>query len=311
MIHAAGAVVWRTGPEGPEVLVVHRPKYDDWSLPKGKQEPGERLLTTAVREVEEETSVRPVLGPPLPSASYLYRGQDKRVDYWAATTDDDAKPSNEVDEVAWLPLDKAAEYLSYPHDQDVVAGLVPIRTVPLILVRHASAVPKNGDDILRPLDRHGKHDADVLAGLLACFAPRARVLSSPALRCAQTVQPYAARAEVRIEKIQDFIITASAPRPTDLIHGLLAARRPVIVCLHRENLPGMLATTCDLLGVDPPPDPTLPKGAFWVLHTLAAKDKPARLAAIERHLPGGSLSSRRHFMYQVGEPGEHVGVGFR
>ena len=82
MIHAAGAVVWRTGPEGPEVLVVHRPKYDDWSLPKGKQEPGEHLLVTAVREVEEETSVRPVLGPPLPSASYLYRGQDKRVDYW-------------------------------------------------------------------------------------------------------------------------------------------------------------------------------------------------------------------------------------
>jgi 8-oxo-dGTP diphosphatase len=314
MIHAAGAVVWRTGPEGPEVLVVHRPKYDDWSLPKGKQEPGEHLLVTAVREVEEETSVRPVLGPPLPSASYLYRGQDKRVDYWAATTYDDAKPSNEVDEVAWLPLNKAAEYLSYPHDQDVVAGLTPIRTIPLILLRHASAVPKDGGnppgraagDLLRPLDRHGKRDADALAGLLACFAPRARVLSSPALRCAQTVQPYAARAEVRIEKIQDFIITTSAPRPTDLIRGLLAARRPVIVCLHRENLPEMLATACDLLGADPPPDPALPKGAFWVLHT-----RPGELAAIERHVPGGSLNPRRHFMYQVGEPGEHVGVGFR
>ncbi len=280
VIRAAGAVVWRTGPEGPELLVVHRPRYDDWSLPKGKREPGEHLLITAVREVDEETSVRPVLGPPLPSAHYQYRGQDKRVDYWAATTDDDAKPSNEVDEVAWLPLDQAARYLSYPHDRDVVAGLVPVKTVPLIVVRHASAVPDNGDDMLRPLDRHGQRDADALAGLLSCFAHRARVLSSPALRCAQTVRPYAARAEVHIEKIKDFYHNDSGTPPTDLLRGLLEARRPAVLCVHRENLQEVLATACDLLGADLPPEPALPKGGFWVLHTL-----PGQLAAMECHVP--------------------------
>ena len=286
VIRAAGAVVWRSGPEGPELLVVHRPRYDDWSLPKGKREPGEHLLITAIREVEEETSVRPVLGPPLPPANYQYHGQDKRVDYWAATTDDDAKASNEVDEVAWLPLDQAAGYLSYPHDRDVVAGLVPVQTVPLIIVRHASAVPKSDSplgsagDLLRPLDSRGQKDASALAGLLACFAPRARVLSSPALRCAQTVRPYAARAEVHIEKIKDFYHNGIGTPPIDLLRGLLEASRPAVLCLHRENLPEVLATACDLLGADPPADPGLPKGAFWVLHTL-----PGQLAAMERHAP--------------------------
>src|SRR5487761_9671 len=100
-ILAAGAVVWRQEPErpGPEVLLVHRSRYDDWSFPKGKREPGEHLLITAVREVQEETSVRPVLGPALRTVSYLARGMPKRVDYWAATTTDTAGPSHEVDDI--------------------------------------------------------------------------------------------------------------------------------------------------------------------------------------------------------------------
>ncbi len=121
---AAGAAIWRPAadasqrPQGPqgaaaaEVLVVHRPKYDDWSLPKGKSEPGEHILLTAVREVWEETSVRPVLGPRLPTVEYISWGRPKRVSYWSAFGAGlEAAPGNEIDAVSWLPLAQAREQL--------------------------------------------------------------------------------------------------------------------------------------------------------------------------------------------------------
>ena len=109
LILAAGALVWRPAAGGTEVLLVHRPRYDDWSLPKGKREPGEHLLLTAVREVFEETSVRPVLGPRLPTTEYLAAGRPKRVDYWsAAGPDTAAAASHEIDAVSWVPLAQAA-----------------------------------------------------------------------------------------------------------------------------------------------------------------------------------------------------------
>ena len=98
--------MWRRAPgeaDDADVLLVHRPKYDDWSLPKGKREPGEHVLLTAVREVLEETSVRPVLGPRLPTTEYLVRGRPKKVNYWSATAAGaEAAPSHEIDAVAWL-----------------------------------------------------------------------------------------------------------------------------------------------------------------------------------------------------------------
>ena len=119
---------------------MHRPKYDDWSLPKGKREPGEHALLTAAREVLEETSVRPVLGPRLRTVEYLVTGRPKQVDDWAAlSTHDEAAASHEIDAVCWLPLPQALDRLSYAHDADVIASLQPRATVPLILVRHTSA----------------------------------------------------------------------------------------------------------------------------------------------------------------------------
>ncbi|HEX6519111.1 MAG TPA: NUDIX domain-containing protein [Streptosporangiaceae bacterium] len=283
-ITAAGTVLWRTGPDGPEVLLVHRPKYDDWSLPKGKRKRGERLLITAVRETLEETSVRPVLGSPLGAVSYPFRGLVKRVDYWSAVTADEARPSHEVDGIAWLSLHQAAERLSYPHDRDVIYRLVPRGTVPLIILRHASAVPKGIiDDLLRPLDASGRHEADALAGLLACFAPHARVLSSPALRCTQTVAPYAAQAGVAIEENQNLARTGGGITPGPLIRALIRERRPAIVCLHRENTPVALGAACSELGADPADDPGLSKGGFWVVHA------DGELMALEKHEPDGTL----------------------
>ena len=297
-IFSAGAVLWRPAADrahGIEVLLVHRPKYDDWSLPKGKREPGEHVLLTAAREVAEETSVHPVLGPRLLSVEYLAHGRPKQVDYWSAlSTYGEAAASHEIDAVCWLPLPRALDRLSYPHDADVIASLRPSATVPLILVRHTSAGHKGdwaGEDLRRPLDAGGALAALLLADLLACFAPRARVISSPALRCTESVRPYAARFGGSVEAMTVLDVpgrdtdlplggTERADTLRHLFRNLVTAGRPVVACLHRENLPLALAATCSVLGAPPPAgwDQVLPKGAFWVLHIAAGE-----LAALERY----------------------------
>jgi 8-oxo-(d)GTP phosphatase len=298
VILAAGAVVWRPaadGASGVEVLLIHRERYDDWSLPKGKREPGEHLLVTAVREVFEESSVRPVLGPRLPTTEYLAAGRPKRVDYWSAVAPDTvAAASHEVDAVSWVPLAQAAGHLSYAHDAAVLAALRPRPTVPLILLRHASAGQRTAhpdDDARRPLDAEGAIDARLLTGLLACFAPRARVLSSPALRCLETVEPFAAEFGGSVEAEPALAVprrpsgfsssrTSVGDSLATLVRDLVAADRPVVVCLHRENLPQALAAACTAL-VAPsavPDDPELPKGGFWVVHAASGT-----LAALERY----------------------------
>jgi phosphohistidine phosphatase SixA/8-oxo-dGTP pyrophosphatase MutT (NUDIX family) len=298
LILAAGALVWRPaagGTGGVEVLLVHRPRYDDWSLPKGKREPGEHLLLTAVREVFEESSVRPVLGPRLPTVEYLAGGRPKRVDYWSAVgPDSQAAASHEIDAVSWVPLAQAVGRLSYAHDATVLAALRPRPTVPLILLRHASAGQRTAhpdDDARRPLDAEGATDARLLAGLLACFAPRARVLSSPALRCLETVQPYAADFGGSVEAELALTVPrrpsgSSAGRTSigdslaTLVRDLVAADQAAVVCLHRENLPQALAAACAALGAPSavPDDPELPKGGFWVVHAASGT-----LAALERY----------------------------
>src|SRR6266700_2389816 len=174
LIKAAGGVAWRPGPDGePEILLVHRQKYDDWSLPKGKIEPGEPLAVTAVREVLEEGGARLALGRRLISVRYNVGGRPKRVHYWAARTmsvDERAVPNSEVDEIAWVPAARAAQKVSYPHDHGVLADFAarPAGTVPLILLRHAKALPKTGwkrADADRPLDDAGRADAKTLADL--------------------------------------------------------------------------------------------------------------------------------------------------
>ena len=122
-IEAAGGVVVRERDGESEVLVVHRPRYDDWSLPKGKLEPGESHEHAALREVEEETGWRCVLGAELPSVRYTDRkGRDKRVRYWCMTAVDQGKwvPNDEVDEIAWIPVSRAATLLTYDADHRLV-----------------------------------------------------------------------------------------------------------------------------------------------------------------------------------------------
>ena len=298
-IRAAGAVLWRARAGGVETALVHRPRYDDWSFPKGKSMHGEHMLLTAVREVEEETGVRAALGRRLPTQSYPVRGQPKRVEYWAARpfSAEPFTPGTEVDELAWLPLPVARERLSYPRDFALLDSFTaePADSAPVILLRHANAVAKKAwqeaghdDDRARPLSGQGVAQARMLGDLLATFAP-ARVISSPARRCLDTVAPYAERAGVPVVAEPAFTAdsTASDHGKADWtatedarrrIAGAAGARRPVIICAHRQNLPWLLAQACEAIGAPVPAGPELPDGAFWVLQVSGGK-----LASAELH----------------------------
>jgi 8-oxo-dGTP pyrophosphatase MutT (NUDIX family) len=126
VVEAAGGVVWRRSPTGVvEVLLVHRPRYDDWTVPKGKLDAGEDHAAAALREVEEETGLRCALGEELATTSYTDRkGRPKRVRYWAMTpVGGDFTPTDEVDEVRWVPVAAAAEQLTYRRDRAVLDAL--------------------------------------------------------------------------------------------------------------------------------------------------------------------------------------------
>jgi 8-oxo-dGTP diphosphatase len=199
VVAAAGGVVWRSADDGSiEVAVAHRPRYDDWSLPKGKLDPGEDLLTAAVREVGEETGLVVLLGRRGLRTSYPVASGTKRVDYWLMRAVGGAfAPNDEVDELRWLPVAAGRELVSHDHDRavldDAIRDDVP-REPTLLLVRHASAGERedwDGPDETRPLDGRGRAQAARLAQVLPLFGPSA-VLSADRTRCRQTVEPLAA-----------------------------------------------------------------------------------------------------------------------
>jgi 8-oxo-dGTP diphosphatase len=124
-VHAAGGVITRDGSDGAEILLVHRPRYDDWTLPKGKAKSGEPDEACALREVEEETSLVCDLGDEVAVTDYVVRGAPKRVRYFAMTPrpGSEASPRNEVDAVHWVSRERAIEMLSYERDREIVARL--------------------------------------------------------------------------------------------------------------------------------------------------------------------------------------------
>jgi len=298
VIHAAGAVLWRARAGGIETVLVHRPRYDDWSFPKGKSMPGEHVLLTAVREVEEETGVRAALGRRLATQTYPVEGQPKQVEYWAArpVSAEPFAPGDEVDDLAWLPLPAARERLSYPRDVSLLDSFTagPADTAPVILLRHAAAVPKKVwretgyDDLARPLSDVGHQQARTLSELLSTFAP-ARVISSAARRCLDTVTPYAEKAGAPVTQEPAFTVDGRAKdhcgddwtvtRDARLrIAAVVRSRRPVVICAHRQNLSWMLAEICEIAGAPVPDGPPLQRSAFWVL-----KFGGGRLVSAEQH----------------------------
>ena len=196
--HAAGGVVWRHAGAELEVVLVHRPRYDDWSFPKGKVRAGEPALAAAYREVGEETGLSPTVGPSLPESRYETKQGSKLVEYWAMRSD--GAPGHvtgaEVDRMEWLALAEARQRLSYDGDRELLDELDPLVhliSATVLLVSRASAVgPRawEGDDRARPLDAGGLQQAEALRRGLPAFSP-AHLLSADRARCVQTLQPLA------------------------------------------------------------------------------------------------------------------------
>ncbi|WP_036195416.1 NUDIX hydrolase [Nocardioides aequoreus] len=284
-IVAAGAVVVRKGPDAREVLVVHRPKYDDWSFPKGKQDPGEHVTATAVREVVEETGVEVRLGRPLrPQLYAVGGGRAKRVHYWVGHVvgDDDLttyEVNAEVDGLAWVPVDEAASRLTYLDDIALLDQLYdePRPTTAVVVVRHAKAL-KRGQwrraDWKRPLSDVGQEQARRLRDLLRSYGVT-QVVSSSATRCLETVAPYAEQQVLPVQELPELSEEAyDAAHARRVLHALREAREPSVVCSHRPILPDLLAD----LGTEEEP---LAPGELVVCH-----HRRGRLVATERHLPG-------------------------
>jgi 8-oxo-dGTP diphosphatase len=282
-IIAGGAVVAR---RGPEVLLVHRPKYDDWSFPKGKVDPGEHVTAAAVREVAEETGLHVRLGPPLTSQHYTVRNgqtRDKRVDYWAGRVvgSDDVstyRTNAEIDRVTWAGVDKAEQLLTYERDQETLAVAAPHlkKSHPLVVLRHAKARPRKKwkkDDRERPLNEVGLLQSEQLVPVLGAYGVR-RVLSSSSRRCWMTVAPYADVARLDLQVTRDLSEEDASPKSVARhIRRLLERPEPAALCTHRPVLPHVY----DALGVA---DPKLEPGAMLVVH-----HRSGQIIAIEEHQP--------------------------
>ncbi|BBY16761.1 8-oxo-(d)GTP phosphatase MutT1 [Mycolicibacterium litorale] len=275
---AAGAVLWRPGMDAsaPEVAVIHRPRYDDWSLPKGKVDPGETEPVTAVREVLEETGYSCVLGRRLASVGYPIEQGTKKVRYWAARAVDGCfAPNDEVDELVWLPVREAIGRLGYPHDRKVLRRFakVPPDTRTVLVVRHATAGSKSryrGDDRKRPLDKHGRAQAESLVGQLLAFGAD-RIYAADRTRCEQTVEPLADELGETVHSEPELTEEAYAEDKKAARRRLLeivaeegdAGHTPVI-CSQGKVIPHLIEWWCDRDGVRPDKSRNR-KGSTWVM----------------------------------------------
>lgn len=275
-IIAAGAVVWRRPRDGGpvEVALVHRPKYDDWSLPKGKLDPGETAMVAAVREVTEETGLNCRLGRYLGRVTYPVPGHRKlkRVDYWAATpVGGEFVTNSEVDQLRWHRVDRVMDQLSYPMDRRIIRNFLrlPPDTATLVLVRHAKAGRRDrftGPDDQRPLEKAGRAQVEVLTPNLLAFGPGA-VHSAPPLRCVQTVAPVADALALDItpEPLLSESGYAAAPQAgVDRLRELVSPDIVPLVCSQGKVIPDLLQRWADDDGLTLPPARNR-KGSVWVL----------------------------------------------
>jgi 8-oxo-(d)GTP phosphatase len=292
VIEAAGGVLCRDTADGLQVALVHRPKYDDWSLPKGKLERNEHPLVGALREVVEETGYTVRTGRPLGQVTYPLWGAIKRVRYWAMWVTGGAfTPNREVDTLDWLSADEALDRLDHPRDKQIldsfVADSAPTRT--WMLMRHACAGERDswsGEDRDRPLDEYGRAQAAALVSILAAYGVR-RVISAEVRRCLETVAPYAHHAGLRVE-IEPLIGEKGyAAAPEAAVRWLLETvrdPRPTVLCSQGGAVPEFLTRLGAVCHFSLPGEPRLDKGAYCVLH-LATEGSPGRVVGIERDQP--------------------------
>jgi 8-oxo-dGTP diphosphatase len=291
-VEAAGGVLWRGDPTDPEVCVVHRPRYDDWSLPKGKLDVGEHPLLGALREIEEETGFAARPGRRLGSLRYAVLEGPKRVRYWACEAVRGSFTANrEVDELRWLTVSEALALLPPTHDGGVLERFATDtrRTRALVVVRHASAGDKRGwigSDADRPLDLAGRGRAALVASLLQAYAVR-RLAAADVVRCRDTLAPYARSAGLVVTPLAPTTAGTYEQDPAaavDAVAQLLDDDGTAAWCGQREVIPDLAAALAARLGgtVDPDDLGDLRKGALLLLHVGVDDGK---LVAVER-LPG-------------------------
>lgn len=253
MSRAYGALPWRIGSNGAlEVLLVHRPRHGDWSIPKGKAEPGESPRACARREVREETGLRCRLGAELPAIEYEDRKKRRKtIRYWAAAVQGGHfKPNSEVDVIRWVSLPAALRTLTEPRDRPVVLALaarlqlhLDIRPIPatetaLLLVRGAKATPRSmdPDNQDRPLAADGEKAAQSLAALGSLFRIE-RILSAPPPRCMQTVAELARHQGLDVER-SDHLAEGRVQAAMELVQQ--ARGIGTVLCTHEDVLAGVI-----------------------------------------------------------------------
>ncbi len=259
IVPAAGAVLYRLDGHHPRCAVVHRPRYDDWSLPKGKVDPGESLPVTAVREIAEETGFTATLEHRIGTTAYpLKENSRKEVTYWSALAHGgNFEPNEEVDEIRWLPVPEASELVSYPLDRKILSRFdsAPRADSVLLLVRHARAGSRSewhGDDSLRPLDRSGRTQAQLLAPMLRAFGVR-RLHSATRVRCEQTLAPLAGELGVQVSGEPDLTDEAYLESPAaarERLVGLTGGHGVAAVCSQGAAIPGLIGDLAAGSGID-------------------------------------------------------------
>jgi len=251
VIYAAGAVLWRIGENKKvEIALIHRPRYDDWSLPKGKLDPNETMIGCAHREVMEETGYSAVFGPEIGHATYIVDGVTKLVKYWSAQAVGEAtgKPNpQEVDQILWLSTSDARKKLALDDDRSIVDFFSEFGTgtTPLVLLRHAKAVKRedwDGDDGDRPLANVGQIQAKRLLSTYLPFAIEV-IHSSDAMRCIETIEPMARSLNMHpifSTDLSEYRFAKDKEAALDYAQDLMNRGQGAIICSHNPILPKLL-----------------------------------------------------------------------
>jgi 8-oxo-dGTP diphosphatase len=276
-ILAAGAVLWRKGEKKKiEVLIIHRPKYDDWTFPKGKAEIGEPLIACAYREVLEETNIETAFGPYLGEVEYLTNDGKKKVSFWSAKVikEKEFNSNAEVDQLKWVEVTKVKELLTLDTDRKILEQFLQIEpdTKPLVLLRHAKAVTRDewqGEDDDRPLDSYGQNQAKRLLAMYQVFNLE-QIHSSDAVRCYDTVVAIAKGLSIKLEvtgKLSESTFKKDKEKAFDYAKDLMKLNESVLLCSHNPILPKMLNKLTKKSEVDADEGKLLPADG-WVIHRI-------------------------------------------
>ena len=276
-ILAAGAVLWRKSEKKKiEVLIIHRPKYDDWTFPKGKAEIGEPLIACAYREVLEETNIETAFGPYLGEVEYLTNDGKKKVSFWSAKVikEKEFNSNAEVDQLKWVEVTKVKELLTLDTDRKILEQFLRIEpdTKPLVLLRHAKAVTRDewqGEDDDRPLDSYGQNQAKRLLAMYQVFNLE-QIHSSDAVRCYDTVVAIAKSLNIKLEvtgKLSESTFKKDKEKAFDYAKDLMKLNESVLLCSHNPILPKMLNKLTKKSEVDADEGKLLPADG-WVIHRI-------------------------------------------